>query len=199
MRWSSLLITLVSSLSLTAMATAEVSFMNENAIRTEITHATEGAPGDISKNASFMAFNEGRFHLIKQGKNNFTCLVIRDPKGRYEPSCLNEEAVRSILPTYEMQMRLLYEGKGYNTTWHTIEHAGHRGELPIAETGALVYMMSPNNKYYDNRKNTLVDSPVHQMYFFPKLKDKIFSLPDGGPSLWQGFPNHSALIVVVDS
>ncbi|MFC3120037.1 hypothetical protein [Agaribacter flavus] len=72
------------------------------------------------------------------------------------------------------------------------------GKLPSAAHCALVYMMSPKNKYYDHHHNHLVDSPIHQMYFFPKLDDKVFSLQSSKVFLWQGFPHLSALIVVVE-
>lgn len=161
----------------------------------EILYASEGAPSHITDNATFLKFQNDRFVEIKAGGNNFTCLVVREPKGRYEPSCLNEQAVRSILPAYELHMALLFKGLSYEETHTALNQSFKEGKLPTAEPGALVYMMSPNNKFYSNGQ--LVTSPIHQMYFYPKLEDKVFSLGDGSVALWQGFPHLSALIVVV--
>ncbi len=161
----------------------------------EIAHAAEAAPLHITGDATFLKFRNSKFVKIKNGKNNFTCFVVREPKGRYEPSCLNEQAVRSILPAYELHMKLLYKGLSYDETYAAIDKAFKSGKLPTAETGSLVYMMSPNNKFY--YKGKIVSTLIHHMYFYPKLDDKVFSLAEGPISLWQGFPHLSALIVSV--
>ena len=62
----------------------------------EIAAASEAAPSHITGNATFMIFREGRFETISKGTNNFTCLVMRNPQGRFEPACLNEEAMSSV-------------------------------------------------------------------------------------------------------
>lgn len=162
----------------------------------EIAHASEAASPHITDDATFLKFKNDRLVTIKAGKNNFTCFVVRDPRGRFEPSCLNEQAVRSILPAYELQMKLLYKGQTAEETHAALGKAFKDGELPASETGALVYMMSPNNKIYF--KGKLVPTPVHQMYYYPKLDDKVFSLASGPVFLWQEeFPHLSALIVAV--
>lgn len=165
----------------------------------EIILASEAAPDHISNEASFMIFDGGEFHYIKKGSNNFTCMVIREPKGRFEPACLNREAMASVFPTYEMHMKLMYEaGLSMEETLQALARAHQQGQIPNATTGSLVYMMSPNNKVYDYRRQALVSSPVHQMYFYPKLNDETFSLEPGSVFLWQGYPHLSALIVVLN-
>ena len=164
----------------------------------EIRMASEAAPDHISAQASFLKFENGEFVRIKTGTNNFTCFVVRDPNQRYEPACLNQEAVRSVLPTYEMQMKLLFGGASYNEALAQIALAYEQGRIPTAETGALVYMMSPRNQIFDAASGKLVPTSIHQMYYYPKLPDETFALENGPPWLWQGFPHMSALIVVVD-
>ncbi|MFL0798930.1 MAG: hypothetical protein K6L80_00655 [Agarilytica sp.] len=123
--------------------------------------------------------------------------MIREPKGRYEPACLNEEAMVSVFPVYKILMTSLYNGHSYKNTYKKIAKAFNAGKLPAAETGALVYMMSPNNLVYNPVKDELLKMPIHHMYFYPKLRDETFSLPPGRVSLWQGFPHLSALVVIV--
>ncbi|WP_194868677.1 chromate transporter [Pseudoalteromonas sp. PPB1] len=171
-------------------------FSLSEADRLEISRASEGAPSHVTKDATFLKFKGGKFIPIKQGKNKFTCAVVHDPNGRYEPSCFNEPAVRTILPAYELHMKSLYEGKSYDETYKIVGEAFRAGKLPTAETAALVYMMSPNNKMFYNGK--LYPTPVHHMYFYPKLKSDVFSLGEGSVSLWQGFPHLSAVIVTID-
>lgn len=164
-----------------------------------IAMASEGAPDNVTANATIMKFREGKFHTIREGENNFTCMVISDPQGRYEPSCFNEEAMRSVFPTYQFQMKHLYQGKLHAEVDKLIEHEFNEGNLPTAEHGALVYMMSPNNLGFNPATNQVEATPVHQMYYFPKLADETFSLSSEGVFLWQGYPHLSALIVMINS
>ena len=179
------------------VSAAEVSTEQEISNEQEIIRASEGAPLNVTAEASFMAFKGGKFNVIKKGKNNFTCMVISDPNGRYEPSCFNEQAMRSVYPAYELNMRLLYEGKTYKQADAEIKSSFDRGILPSAEHGSLVYMMSPNNKMYSPKRKTLFETPVHQMYYFPKLSNETFSLAGKIVYTWQGFPHLTALIVEV--
>lgn len=162
--------------------------------RQEIKYASEGAPSNVTDNASFMKFEDGQFKLFKKGSNNFTCLVVRDPKGRFEPSCFNQEAMRTVFYTYQFHMAKLYSGHTEQQAMAAIAKA----HLPVAETGSLVYMMSPNNKMYNYKKEKLGTTPIHHMYYFPKLPNETFALGKGSPRLWQGYPHLSALIVVID-
>lgn len=163
----------------------------------EIKFASEGAPKHITENASFMKFENNKFVRIVKGKNNFTCLVVREPKGRFEPSCFNEQARRSILPTYELHMSLLVKGFSNKEVYTKIGLAFDKGELPGAETGSLVYMMSSNNRTSILESGKFYPTPVHQMFYYPRLKDEVFSLKGSTSSLWQGFPHLSALVVAL--
>ena len=162
----------------------------------EMLLASEGGPDHITDDASFMKFENGKFVYIKRGTNNFTCLVMREPKGRFEPACLNAEAMRSVFPTYQLNLNLLYSGHSYDETYQEIEKRFKEGQIPTAEAGALVYMMSPNNRRYIPSSDSFVNMPPHQMYFYPKLTNETFSLKSGPPWLYQGFPHMSVLIVV---
>lgn len=163
-----------------------------------ISMASEAAPDNVTSNATIMKFADGKFHTIRTGSNNFTCMVVSNPNGRYEPSCFNEEAMRSVFPTYQYEMSQLYQGKNQETVNQLINSEFKKGKLPSAEHGALVYMMSPNNKWYDEKSNSLKPTPVHQMYYYPKLSNETFSLSSKDVFMWQGYPHLTALIVVVE-
>lgn len=167
----------------------------------EIAEASEAAPPHITKDATFRMFRNGRFEIIQKGTNNFTCLVMRNPLGRFEPACLNEEAMASVFPTYEYHTARLYEGATEEQVMKEIQSRFEAGQLPTAVVGALVYMMSPRNGIYNARGEPVIKVPPHQMYFMPKIKDEVFSLPKGGngPRLWQGYPHMSSLIVPVSA
>lgn len=183
---------------ISTVLTAQASDLKENEkIEMEIRQASEGAPAHIVEHASFMRFVDGAFQLIKTGTNGFTCLVVHEPLGRYEPSCFNPPAMKSVFYTYQMHMKYLYMGYDYAQTYQKLVQAFENGTLPLPEPASLVYMMSPNNQNYYPQTNTVKKGMPHQMYFYPKLSDETFSLAADGPFLWQGFPAMSALIVPV--
>ncbi len=164
-----------------------------------IKNASEAAPEHITSAATILKFTGTEFIPIQKGTNNFTCFTVTEPKGRFEPACLNKEAMRSVFPTYALHMKLMYKGFSYTETSKKLGAAYKKGEIPTAETAALVYMMSPNNIVYDPKTDAVRPFPTHQMYFYPKLENETFSLKKGPPWLWQGFPHMSALIVYVKS
>lgn len=178
------------------VSVALISQAQENTYAQEIRAASEAAPSHIADQASFLTFENQRFKLIQQGSNNFTCLVMRSPEGRFEPACLNEQAVRSILPTYEKHMQLRWKGYSKAQTMHKLALAFQQGELPSAEVAALVYMMSSNNRGA-KEDGVFYPIPAHQMYFLPKIDDDVFRLEGTGVRLWQGYPHLTALIVDV--
>jgi hypothetical protein len=164
----------------------------------EIAEASEAAPAQITRDASFMIFRNGHFERIRAGTNNFTCLVMRDPAGRFEPACLNAQAMASVFPTYEFHTARLYEGATQETVMSEIKSRFDAGKLPSAAVGALVYMMSARNGRYDARGERVATISPHQMYFMPKIPNEWFTLARGpGPSLWQDYPHMSCLIVPV--
>jgi hypothetical protein len=164
-------------------------------IQAEVIQASEAAPTHIVQHANFMQFVDGKFRLIKSGTNDFTCLVIREPLGRYEPACFNQPAMKSVFYSYQMHMKYLYMGYNYQQTYQALAQAFEHKKLPLPEPASLVYMMSPNNQNYYPQTKSIKKGMAHQMYFYPKLTDDVFSLAAGGPFLWQGFPAMSALIV----
>jgi hypothetical protein len=70
----------------TALSAQTVDLKEQYGIQTEIRQASEAAPAHIVEHASFMRFVDGEFQLIKTGTNGFTCLVVREPLGRFEPA-----------------------------------------------------------------------------------------------------------------
>ncbi len=166
----------------------------------EIAYASEAAPKHITDSASFVMFRDGTFKTIKKGSNNFTCLVMRNPNGRFEPACLNKQAMNTVLPTFEYHTARLYAGVSTKQVMDEIAKKFEADELPTAETGALVYMMSSNNQAYLEESDELISFPPHQMYFMPRLSADVFSLggstfSPGSPWLFQEYPHMTSLIV----
>jgi hypothetical protein len=92
-----------------------------------------------------MRFIDGKFELLKMGTNGFTCLVVREPLGRYKLTNFNQPAMKSILYTYQIHMKSLFIGYDYQQTYPILAQTFGHGILPLPKSASLVYIMSPNN------------------------------------------------------
>ncbi len=166
----------------------------------EIEAAREGAPAHVSTKASVMVWGDGKFVTKVKGTNSFTCLVLRDDKGRFEPSCLNAQAVKSVLPVYEYLTQKLEECVDIKVIYKEIEAKAKLGEFPKPEAGALVYMMSKRNKFYDHFGGKLMDLSPHIMMYSSRVEaDSLgFTGEDGLPMFYQEFPHLSVVHIDMD-
>ena len=164
-------------------------------IESELEQAKEAAPIHITSNASYMVWESAHFVTKVQGSNGFVCLVLKDPQGRYEPSCLNQKAMKSIFPIYEYQTKLLYQGKNIDTIYKNIAEKVKAGEFILPDHGTLVYMMSPKNKFYRHRQGKLIDVPPHIMLYHPKIdSDSLgFNGKNGLPMFYDEYPHLSVI------
>ena len=161
----------------------------------EIEQAKEAAPEHITKNASFMVWEEDRFTLVKKGSNEFVCLVLTDGQGRYEPSCLNAAAMKSVFPVYEYQAKMLIKGVAIEKIYKEIESESNTSKFPSPSPGALVYMMSPKNKFYDHFNGKLMAIKPHIMLYFPVIKEQSlgFNNKNGLPMFYNEYPHLSVV------
>lgn len=161
----------------------------------ELAAAREGAPQHISANASIMVWEKGRYKLKLKGTNSFTCIVWSNHHGTYEPTCMNSAAKAAVLPVYELQRQMLEKHIAIQDIHATIAEKAERGELPLPEPGAVVYMMSNKNKYYDHFGKKLSGVEPHIMLYYPRLKqsDLGFNGKDGLPGFYNDFPHLSVV------
>lgn len=161
----------------------------------EIEQAKEAAPSHITEHASYMVWDKNRFVRKLKGTNEFVCMVVKDGKGRYEPSCFNRAAMKAVFPVYEYQAKLLAQGKTIQEIHDKIKKKSMSKYFPAPEPGAIVYMMSKNNKYYDYFNNKLMDIPPHIMLYFPKIKASSleFSGEKGLPMFYDEYPHLSVV------
>ena len=161
----------------------------------ELEQAKEAAPAHITKDASYMVWQKNHFELVVKGTGEFVCLVLHDPQGRYEPSCLNQAAMKAVFPVYEFQTKQLYQGVAFEKILEEIKKFGGTERFPKPEPGALVYMMSPKNKFYDPFGKKLLDIAPHVMLYYPKIKAESlgFNNQDGLPMFYDEYPHLSVI------
>jgi hypothetical protein len=128
----------------------------------EIALAKSAAPASLSDRATIKVFTTSGFKVVHQGDNGFVCMVMRgfsaptytpapfrdlvyDPSVR-APICFNPQAVREVLPYYELRTKLAMEGRGPEEIAEGVERAYARGELPKREGVSFAYMWSADQE-----------------------------------------------------
>ena len=173
---------------------------NRVSLEAEIEMAKEAAPEHVTADASFMVWEDGRYVLKLRGTNGFTCMVVRDVHGRYEPSAFNEAAMKAVLPVYEFERRALEKGSSWSDIHDAIREKVVEGEFPEVDPGALVYMMSPKNKYFMWGDGKLIDIAPHVMLYYPRLNESTlgFNGKDGLPMFYNEYPHLGVVHVLTD-
>lgn len=127
---------------------------------TEIALAKSAAPASISDHATIKVFTARGYEVVHQGDNGWICFVMRgftgaptftpaqvramiayDPK-TLAPICLNPDAVKTVLPYYELRTRLGIERKTPEEIGEAVRKAYANGEIPKRETVSFGYMWS---------------------------------------------------------
>lgn len=170
------------------------------AYEAELEDAAEAAPQHITENASYMIWGGDKYVSKITGTNEFVCLVLRDGKGRFEPSCLNKAAMKSIFPVYEFEAQMLQNGKNISDIHKAIEERFKQGQFEAPAPGALVYMMSKRNRFYNHFEQKLVDISPHIMLYLPKVGQSSLGLNghDGLPGFYNEYPHLSVIHIGIE-
>jgi hypothetical protein len=120
----------------------------------EIALARSAAPPAISKQATVLVLTRRGYETAVKGANGFVCLVDRawqDPSFAEAefwnqkiraPTCLNPQAVRSVLPVAHKRTELALAGRSRTEIMDRIKAAHESKEFGPPESGAMCYMMS---------------------------------------------------------
>ena len=166
-----------------------------SATNQEIQAAREGAPSHVSDEASVMVWENGKYVTKVQGTNKFVCLMWADKQGTFEPSCFNQAAMKAVFPVYQFQRDMLEKGVGIRDIHQQISQKAKTGEFPSPEPGAVVYMMSKRNKFFNHFGQQLYDVEPHIMLYFPKLEGSSlgFTGKNGLPDFYSDYPHLSVV------
>jgi hypothetical protein len=125
----------------------------------EVALAKSAAPSEISDRATIEVLTDAGYRAVHQGDNGFVCMVMRgftgaptftpvelrglvyDAKTR-APICFNPQAVKTVLPYYELRTRLGMEGKTPDEMALAIQTAYADGGIPKRAGVSFAYMWS---------------------------------------------------------
>jgi hypothetical protein len=125
----------------------------------EISLAKSAAPAGISDHATIKVLTNSGFEVAHEGDNGFVCFVMRgftgaptftptqfrtmsyDPK-TLAPICLNPQAVKTVLPYYELRTKLGIQGKTPEQIADVVQDAYAKDEIPKRDEVSFGYMWS---------------------------------------------------------
>jgi len=124
----------------------------------EIGLAKSAAPANISDRATIKVLTRSGYEVAQKGDNGSVCTVMRgfsaptytpapfrnlvyDPAVR-APICFTPQAVREVLPYYELRTKLAMQGKNPDEIGEGVQAAYAKGELPKRTGVSFAYMWS---------------------------------------------------------
>ena len=124
----------------------------------EIALAKSAAPANISGRATIRLLTTSGYEVSQKGDNGSVCMVMRgfsaptytpapfrnlvyDPTVR-APICFTPQAVREVLPYYELRTKLAMQGKNPDEIAEGVQAAYAKGELPKRTGVSFAYMWS---------------------------------------------------------
>jgi hypothetical protein len=125
----------------------------------EIALSKSAAPAQIADHATIKVLTESGYKDVQTGSNGFVCMVMRgftgaptftpiqvrglayDPNTR-APICLNPQAVKMVLPYYELRTRLGMQGKTPEEIADEVKAAYRDGRIPKRTQVSFGYMWS---------------------------------------------------------
>ena len=145
----------------------------------EIALAKSAAPANISGRATFKVLTRSGYEVAQKGDNGSVCMVMRgfsaptytpapfrnlvyDPAVR-APICFTPQAVREVLPYYELRTKLAMQGKNPDEIAEGVQAAYAKGELPQRTGVSFAYMWSADQ----NLASGIGHWHPHMMAFAP--------------------------------
>jgi len=162
----------------------------------EIALARSAAPDSISGHATIKVLTPSGFQTVHDGDTGFVCMVMRgftgaptftpvqirafityDAKTR-APICFNPQAVRIVLPYYELRTKLGLEGKTAEQIAEEVQAAYTKGEIPKRTEVSFAYMWSA-----DQVLGPAGHWHPHMMVYLPNYENTMLGNNDPGSHL----------------
>ena len=162
----------------------------------EVALAKSAAPQNISDHATIRVLTTSGYQVVHQGDNGFVCMVMRgftgaptfapaqlrmfinyDPKTR-APICFDPNAVKTVLPYYDLRTKLGLEGKTPDQITEAVKAAYANGKIPKRAGVSFAYMWSA-----DQILGPIGHWHPHMMVFAPNYENSMLGNNDPGSHL----------------
>src|SRR4051794_36926422 len=134
----------------------------------ELADALEGAPSHLREQAGVLVLRARGYERLRESRNGFNCLLVREWGRSFEPTCFDAEGSRTILPVVLYQVELQASGKSDAEIEAAVAARYSSGEFRAPERVGVAYMLSSRNIVVMDRKQKRVGSaPPHLMFYSP--------------------------------
>jgi hypothetical protein len=157
----------------------------------EISAALEGAPEHLRKEAGVMVLKSSGYVRIRESRNGFTCLLIREWGKSFEPTCYDAEGTATILPVVLYRIESLAKGMKPDAIQAEVTDGYFTGRFRAPRRAGVAYMLSKRNIVVTDRETQKVGPAApHLMFYSPYVTNadmgstpnfaSHFTIADGG-------------------
>ncbi|MEM7048130.1 MAG: hypothetical protein AAF604_00640 [Acidobacteriota bacterium] len=134
--------------------------------------ALSAAPEHLRRAATVYVLRRAGYERLKEGENNFTCIVNRDHPRVIKPTCFDREGARTIIPKILFFGEQLMAGKTPAAISEAVDQGFAEGRFISPERPGVAYMLSRYNRPYDAANDKLRWFPPHVMFYAPNLTNE---------------------------
>ena len=131
--------------------------------------AISAAPEHLRSEAAVYALGKKGYEKVREGSNNFTCIVNRDHPRVLKPTCFDQEGAETVVPKILRFGELLMTGKSLESIRKEIDAGFESGKFISPRRSGVAYMLSRYNRPYDSANDRLGWFPPHVMFYAPNL------------------------------
>lgn len=135
----------------------------------EVALALSAAPEHLRGDATVYALEKEGYLKVREGANNFICIVNRDHPRVLKPTCFDREGAETIVPKILFFGESLIAGKPVATIKREVDRAFSEGRFISPRRPGVAYMLSRYNRPYNSGTGELGWFPPHVMFYAPDL------------------------------
>jgi len=156
----------------------------------------ESAGPPVGADAAIYVLGPKGYTRVRDSRNGFTCLVVRERPDTLEPECFDGEGTASVVPVRLFVEEQRAAGTAEPRIQALVEQGYKEGRFVAPRKAGLVYMLSDHNYVFDPERRQVIHFPGHLMFYAPYATQKDVGMGPGAPYIVApGTPG--ALMIVV--
>jgi len=156
----------------------------------------ESAGPPVGADAAIYVLGAKGYTKVRDSRNGFTCLVVRERPDTLEPECFDGEGTASVVPVRLFVEEQRAAGTSEPRIQALVEQGYKEGRFVAPRKAGLVYMLSDHNYVFDPERREVIHFPGHLMFYAPYATQNDVGTGPGAPYIVSpGTPG--ALMIVV--
>jgi hypothetical protein len=142
--------------------------------------ALAAAPEHLKAGVEIRVLMKGKYAVVRQGTNGFTCLVEHEDPRTIEPVCYDAAGSAAFLPVAEAREQWRQSGIAEREIKGRIAAGFRSGKFRAPARPGVAYMLSPEQTVVDEASGEIVPYIPHLMFYAPNLTAKELGLEPAG-------------------